>query len=297
MSIRNILQAFSSILYKLNYYRWKNKWKFNILSTEDTISEIIKNRLSISRYGDGEFRIINNDCNGFQEKNQKLGLRLLEILHSNEPNHRVCLPHPLFSTKVMTKEASFFWETFIGKNKKMLWSCIPQNRTYLDTQFTRFYMDYKDKNGCNLIVKRIKEIWYNRNVYIIEGEHTKLGVGNDLLEGSLSVKRIICPAKNAFSSYEQILEKAQLYIPKEKDTLILCALGMTATVLAYDLYKLGYQCIDIGHIDIEYEWFQMHATEKCNVKNKAVNELGCNNPNATIKDKKYEESILYRITQ
>lgn len=297
MSIRNLLQDLLSILYKLNYHRWKNKWKFSILSTEDTISEIINNRLSISRYGDGEFRIINNDCNGFQEKNQELGQRLLEILHTNEHGHRVCLPHTLFSTQNMTKGASYFWKSYVGKNKKMLWSYIPQNRTYLDSLFTRFYMDYKDKKSCNLCIKRIKEIWYHRNVFIIEGEHTKLGVGNDLLEGSFSIKRIICPARNAFSSYEQILEKAQLYIPKEKDTLILCALGMTATVLAYDLYKLGYQCIDIGHIDLEYEWYRMHATQKCYVKNKAVNELGCNNPNTTIKDKTYEESILYRITQ
>lgn len=31
--------------------------------------------------------------------------------------------------------------------------------------------------------------------------------------------------------------------------LILIALGMTATVLAYDLSKAGFWAIDIGHID------------------------------------------------
>ena len=40
-----------------------------------------------------------------------------------------------------------------------------------------------------------------------------------------------------------------------KNKLILIALGPTATVLSYDLYKLGYHVIDIGHADIEYEWF------------------------------------------
>lgn len=297
MSIRNILQNILNILYKMNYHRWKNKWNFSILSTEDTITEIIEKRLSVSRYGDGEFRIINNDCNGFQEKNQVLGQRLLEILQTNEHGHCICLPHSLFSTQDMTKGASYFWSTYVGKNRQMLWNYIPRNRIYLDSLFTRFYMDYKDKNSRNHTINRIKKIWYNRNVYIIEGEHTKLGVGNDLLEGCLSVKRIICPAKNAFNSYDRILEKVQLYVPKEKNTLILCALGMTATVLAYDLYKLGYQCIDIGHIDIEYEWYRMHASQKCPINNKAVNELGYNNPLITTKDKKYEESILDRITQ
>lgn len=297
MSIRNTLQKILNIFYILNYNRWKNKWKFKILTTEDTISEILKNRLSISRYGDGEFRIINNDCNGFQEKNQELSKRLLEVLHTNEEGHRVCLPYPLFSTRGLTKSASYFWETFIGKNQKMLWKNIPSNRTYLDTQFTRFYMDYKNKNGRNNVVQKLKTIWHNRNIYVIEGEYTRLGVGNDLLDNSHMVKRLICPAKNAFNSYTEILEMAKLYIPKEEKTLILCALGMTATVLAYDLYKLGYQCIDIGHIDIEYEWFRMHANQKCYINNKSVNELGCNTPVTTISDKKYEESIVCRITQ
>jgi len=30
-------------------------------------------------------------------------------------------------------------------------------------------------------------------------------------------------------------------------------LGPTTTVLAYDLYKNGYQAIDIGHVDLEHE--------------------------------------------
>jgi hypothetical protein len=37
------------------------------------------------------------------------------------------------------------------------------------------------------------------------------------------------------------------------DKLILIALGPTATVLAYDLAKKGYQAIDIGHLPSCYE--------------------------------------------
>ena len=39
-----------------------------------------------------------------------------------------------------------------------------------------------------------------------------------------------------------------------KSVLFLVALGPTATVLAYDLSKIGYQAIDIGHIDISFVW-------------------------------------------
>ena len=54
--------------------------------------------------------------------------------------------------------------------------------------------------------------------------------------------------------------------------MILLALGPTSTVLTYDLYKLGYQVIDVGHIDIEYEWFLRKAKKRIQIDNKYVNE-------------------------
>ena len=44
--------------------------------------------------------------------------------------------------------------------------------------------------------------------------------------------------------------------------MIIIALGPTATVLAYDLAKEGYQALDMGHFDIEYEWYLRNATKK-----------------------------------
>lgn len=46
-----------------------------------------------------------------------------------------------------------------------------------------------------------------------------------------------------------------------KDRLILLSYGMTATVLAYDLAKLGYWAVDLGHLDLEYEWY-LHGAEE-----------------------------------
>ena len=56
-----------------------------------------------------------------------------------------------------------------------------------------------------------------------------------------------------------------------RNKLILVALGQTATVLSYDLAKLGYWAIDIGHVDIEYEWFLRGAKDKLPVAGKYVN--------------------------
>ena len=83
-----------------------------------------------------------------------------------------------------------------------------------------------------------------------------------------------------------------------KNKLILIALGPTATILAYDLYKLGYLAIDIGHIDIEYEWFLRKANTKIPIKNKYVNEIRRRKNKFTkVKDKSYFHQIIAQISR
>ena len=62
--------------------------------------------------------------------------------------------------------------------------------------------------------------------------------------------------------------------------------------MAYDLNKLGYQAIDVGHVDIEYEWFLMKATEKVKLQNKYVNEGKGNINIIDERDISYNEQII-----
>ena len=147
---------------------------------------------------------------------------------------------------------------------------IDFDRIYFDTNFTRFYIDYKSDKNARKLIPLIKKIWEKRDVCIIEGEYTRLGVGNDLLDNANSIYRIIAPSINAFNKYDEILNAVRKYA--SKSDLVLIALGMTATCLAYDLAKEGYQAIDIGHVDIEYEWFRMKAKSRVPIANKYVAE-------------------------
>ena len=107
------------------------------------------------------------------------------------------------------------------------------------------------------------------------------------------MKRILCPAKDAFERYVDIMCAARKY---GSNKLILVALGQTATVLSYDLAKLGYWAIDIGHVDIEYEWFLRGAKDKLPIAGKYVNEakydVFCEKK---IQDENYEKTIVERI--
>ena len=169
-----------------------------------------------------------------------------------------------------------------------------KQKNILLTFITRFYIDFKDKSKVPDYIKKLKLIWDKKDILIIEGEKSRLGVGNDLFNNSKSIKRILCPAANAFNVYDKIIDEARKI---DKSILILLALGPTSTVLAYDLYKLGYQVIDIGHIDIEYEWFLRNATEKIQIDNKYVNEACGNKYNfGDVNDTKYYKEIISIIT-
>lgn len=44
-------------------------------------------------------------------------------------------------------------------------------------------------------------------------------------------------------------------------------------MLAYNLTMNNYQAIDIGHVDLEYEWFLAEKGERVPIKNKYNNEV------------------------
>ena len=78
-------------------------------------------------------------------------------------------------------------------------------------------------------------------------------------------------SKNAFERYNEIFESVKKY---GKNKTIILALGPTATILAYDLSKLeGYTAVDLGHIDIEYEWFLRGVKKRKAIPGKFVNEV------------------------
>ncbi len=250
--------------------RFRKLRKLKIANNVETVRYIIENRVSVSRFGDGEIAVIMGCDTDFQIANQVISCKLREILTSDNHNCIICLPYAwkrLFSFKYQAFE---YWSSYLNKNlDSLILPAVDFNKKYFDSTFTRFYIDYRTGKNAKRIVPLIKKIWENQDVCIIEGRYSRLGVGNDLFDNSLSVSRIICPETNAFDVYDGIINQAES-LPKS--TLVLIALGMTATCLAYDLSQLGYWAIDIGHVDVEYEWFKMKAKTKVPIPNKYVAE-------------------------
>ena len=268
---------------------------FKIASPDETIDKIVNDKCSISRFGDGEFDMICGVGMKYQKYNKELAKRLKQVLDSDEQGLLIGINNVIdleYSEKY-NDFANNFWKGWLHDNKFKLLKLLSKNKQYYSSNITRFYIDYKDKSWVGEYVNNLRRIWDNQDVVIVEGEYSRLGVGNDLFDNMKSIQRIICPSENAFEIYDKILNEI---LKVDKNKMIMLALGPTATVLAYDLYKAGYRAIDIGHVDIEYEWFLRKATEKIKIETKYVTEVkDGENDIQDIKDEKYEKEIIARI--
>jgi hypothetical protein len=84
-----------------------------------------------------------------------------------------------------------YYRNFLESYKLPILNIINKNKTYYSSTLTRFYIDYKSKKGVPNYIKKLKKIWENKDVVIIEVEKTRLGIGNNLFNNTKSIKRII----------------------------------------------------------------------------------------------------------
>lgn len=301
--LRKYIYSFSfDFLYRILFMLRK---RIDVAGSDETVSHIVRTGCSVSRYGDGELNMIFQLDSGktfvrdtFQDYDERLAARLKEILAAecyDDSRHIVCLPYWFHSgVDVYRPEVRYFCEKFFCMNVFRIMASVNLHRRYYNANMTRFYMSYIDKNGCTDYVSSMKRIWSGRKVCFVEGEYSRLGVGNDLFDGASEIRRILCPSCNAYGRYDKILDCVRNLV--EKDTLVLIALGHTATVLAYDLSNEGYQAIDLGHVDVEYEWMLMGATEKVPVKYRYVNEVSGGRDSAECPDQVYLSQVIARIS-
>ena len=234
-----------------------------IKSIDETLDRIIKNKCSLTRFGDGEFGIMFGSRICYHDRNSKLASRLKQVLASEYPNLLIGLPPCFGSLDDFIPATTDFWRRWMSKKREMVYSYLDMNRVYHNAFLNRWYLNYHKTEqhhlACRRYFARLKEIWKDRDVILFESQKAALGAGNDLFDTAKSISRIVfCPEKNAFDRYDDILSA---FDGIDSDALVLLGLGPTATVLAYDLCDKGYQAIDIGMIGAEYESFLGKKTQ------------------------------------
>lgn len=263
-----------------------------LMSNKETVDEIKYEGKSLGRFGDGEFLwMLNRNNTSFQKSSEKLRLELINIMKNKRENLLIGIPGGILDPSLCNNQAKFHWTIIKNEIYPYIEQYLDSNVIYSDASITRPYIDYRDRKFSENSFKNLQRIWEDRDVVIVEGENTKLGLGNDLFNNVKSLNRILCPSENA---YERIDEIVKTIIDKvDKKCLLLGALGPTATVLAFRLSELGFQFVDVGHIDIEYMWFLNNELIRKPVEGKSVNESNSRKCSELYnQDQRYVNSII-----
>ncbi len=265
-----------------------------VLSIEETINLLLQKRISIARFGDGEFLYIIDKVNlPFQAYDKQLAQILMEILKYDGHDLLVGLPSGYHGMTTLNRQGRNFWKSQISWIYPRLHKYLRKDKVYVNASITRLYHEIEDKELSASYFNMIKKLWSERNVFIIEGSKSRLGVGNDLFHSARSIQRVLAPAHNAFDKITEIQDTAVRYA--KKDDLILVALGPTAKAVAFMLSRRGFQVLDIGNVDIEYEWFLKRATSKVKIQGKYTSEAVGGRNVENIQDTVYESQIIANL--
>ena len=164
-----------------------------VMTNRETIDYIIQTRCSVSRYGDGELKLICGKMTAYEAPSAALTEDLKRALTEDNKQFFPCIPSFFSSLDGLTAQAASYWKRHLSRFRRAWYKNTGKNIVYGNAFISRFYFDYEDKAGAGKLFDRIKKIWDGREIILIEGGKSRLGYGNDLFAGASSVRRILVP--------------------------------------------------------------------------------------------------------
>lgn len=267
--------SFVNFLYYRSHWLWDKVFSSivrppSVMNDDACIDYILQHHASLARFGDGELRIMSGLKINFQSADALLAKKLTEVSDITDSSFLIGIPDVFSHLERYCPPVARFWQEDLCYTRRNWYRIFSKRCVYANSLLSRFYSVDYDYDAATHRIAQLRKLWQGRNLLIIEGKDTKLGVGNDLFSGACRMRRILGPSENAFQSYDELLSSVLSFA--EKSDLILLALGPTATCLAYDLFKNGFQALDLGHIDLEYEWYLQKASTKVPIIGKYSNE-------------------------
>ncbi len=274
MSLRNILRNlvvlrknnledfFSDSGFLKNYDNLLDNFKYELFddapykpkikTVDESIDDILKHHYSVARFGDGEFQLMRGNSIPFQKHNKKLQKRLIEVFNSDIDTLKVAIVRAMWFDKSNLSDVNKnFWRRYGPSFRKQILPYIDMKRTYYAAEMTLAYTYFKNYD-INTYFEKIRKIWEKKDVVIICGRSVFDNITHSIFDNAKSVDYIYTSATDAFDEYDNLLAKI-----KKSDTkkIIITICGPTAKVLVYDLTKMGYWALDMGHIAKSYDWY------------------------------------------
>lgn len=222
-------------------YKYLQKYKSsypNVKSIDDTIAKLVNSNVSISRFGDGEFLLMTGRSISFQKHSKLLETRLLEIVNSNTSDCIIGIID--YVIEGMTAYTRDFWYENISLLKKVL-----HHKEYYNARITWELDRHR--------IEMFRSLWEGKDIVFVTGAGSEFDYNHELFDNKSSAQVVLGKSVDAFSEYEILLNKIVAQVNAVKSPLVILSLGPTASVLAYDLSKMGIRSLDIGHITNMYD--------------------------------------------
>lgn len=274
------------------FYRHKIlKNRIRVYSVDETIEQLLTTKKSLVRFGDGEITMIRGRSLQLQNTDSMLIEDLKRILQYDYEDLMVAVPDIFDGVEQYQEKSRQFWKDHLLFSRRVYEKYCRKELKYGNAFISRCYQMWTDKKKSEEWFSKIRNIWAGQDIVVVEGSRSHSGVGNDLFYMAASVERIIGPARNAYAKLDE-LEAACLKYPK--DRLFLVALGAAAKPLTERLFLKGYRVIDIGNLDMEYEWFLRKAETKAKLEK---HTLETEEENQKAGYGKYLEQICVKIEE
>lgn len=259
-------QEYKDIIAQAVYSLYKKgilKNKLKVMSIDETIDELIQKEKSLIRFGDGEITVIRGRGLKLQIYTEELAKDLKRILGYQHEKLLIAIPDIFEGVEYFPQASRQFWKDHLLFGRKVYQKYCDTEKHYGNSFISRCYYLYQNPEQSGKYFSKMKDIWKDKDIVLVEGEKSHSGVGNDLFSTALSVRRILGPAQDAYSRIDLILEECRKY---PDNTLFLLALGAAAKPLGEKLFLEGYRVIDIGNLDLEYEWYLRGASGKIEIE-------------------------------
>lgn len=260
----DILKSVEDIYYYeiLDKEKEKHRYMLDVLNYDKTIDLLLNQPKSFCRFGDGEIEIMMGNNIPFQKYNEELKNIMLKILESNNENLYVGINYNYFhSIDNFNETSKNFYLLYAKKYRDFLLKHCNKNRKYIAAGFTQLYMGLSNFN-YNIYFEKARLLFKNRELVIFAGDGVLNKLKYDIFELAKSKEYIKAPNINAFSEFDNLLNKALEYPPDKKTFVFI--LGPCAKALVYKLAEKGYMAWDIGHLAKDYDAYMrgIDKTEK-----------------------------------
>lgn len=212
------------------------------ITQEDMIDFIVKNNLSLIRFGDGEFCILERKDIHYQCYSKELAICLDNIIKEYIDScgaSRYCVGMPSFWLKVNA--------LFLLK-KRVYFSCWTHTRYFFKKRYDKnvVYTDaFLFKRNNEAVYEKL---WVNKGIQKIIFVHNDKKYALDFeRKYGITTVFVQIPYINAFESKDEILKNILAYSDRNQNQLILVSAGPCGKVLVYELCNMGFRAIDTGH--------------------------------------------------